>query len=230
MRTLLVLFGVSLLALLTFSLSKSWVNFDRGVNINTEETPEVETEIPLSGDSLKEARVIWKTFLFYAIEPSREEGNIGIPKTLNHARNLSFVNLSTGKVQSVFEKKVYIHDFFPGDLTKEDPSGTAEGEKNGIEIGNKFILIAMTQDTNRDGYLNQKDRARVYIYDPGEEKTTDILPDNYYFDKIFLGTKKNTLVFLVYRDITPAPNKTISQIYIYDTLNERGTLVEVGEH
>lgn len=226
MKVFIFILGISLLALLTFTLSKSWVIFERGIQISVEESQGEETlELKPSGDSLKEAKVIWKNFIYYPTDLSREDGNIGFDKTLNHATNLTFVNLTTGKLRRLFDRKVYIYDFLPGDFSRNE-SILGEADKSLLDIGNKFILIVMTQDTNKDGYLNQRDRSKVYLYDPGDEKLSDILPENFYFERLFLNTKKNTLALFIRKEQTLNEKNPPLKFFIYDTQSEKGILVD----
>ena len=229
-KVLISLFALSLLAILTFSLSKSWFFIDRGISLAKEDVSKEEQieKDPITSDELeKDARVIWKNYVYYPLELSKEEGNIGFDKVLQHAKNLVFINLNTGKLHKVFEKKVYIYDFFPGDFSKKEVvSYEREALQNGIDIGNKFIILLMSEDTNKDGYLNYKDKARVFVYDPMDEKLIDILPENYYFEKLLLNTRKNILCMIV-RKLADKRSKQIrSQIFIYDSTTEKGLLVE----
>ncbi len=230
---IITFFVLSLLAILTFSLSKSWNYFDKGINLSDEENTKeeiIEKETGYSDEILRESKVIWKNYVYYPSDLSTEEGSIGPNKILHHARNLTFINISNGKLHTIFEKKVYIFDFFPGDFSvKQNNLSSTENKIDQIDIGNKFIILIMTIDTNKDGYLNYKDKARVLIYDPLEEKLHDILPENYFFESLLMNTKKNNLVMVVRKlsdsKILPRP----SQIFIYDTNIDKGILVEDKE-
>jgi hypothetical protein len=225
--------GLSLLAILTFSLSKSWMYLDRGINLSDEENPKeeiIEKDPYSSDDLLRESKVIWKNFIYYPTDLNKEEGSIGPNKILHHARNLTFLNLSNGKIHSIFEKKVYIYDYFPGDLSI--PEGDFPHNKNKfnqIDIGNKFIILIMTIDTNKDGYLNYKDKARVLIYDPLDEKLSDILPENYFFESLLMNTKKNILALVVREWGNKKSVTHPSQFFIYDSILDKGILVKSGE-
>jgi hypothetical protein len=229
LKITILLFCISLLAILTFSLSKSWFFLDRGINLAKEETGKEETvekEIIQSDEVERESRVIWKSFIYYPTELIREDDSSGPQKILHHARNLTFINLNNGKLHKVFEKKVYIYDYIPGDFSKTQTSfSTQEEITDTIDIGNKFIILVMTIDTNKDGYLNYKDKARIFIYDPLEEKLSDILPENYFYEKILLNTKKNTLAFIVKKLNQTKKESYPSQIFLYDSLNDKGLII-----
>jgi hypothetical protein len=229
LKITILLFCISLLAILTFSLSKSWFFLDRGINLAKEETGKEETvekEIIQSDEVERESRVIWKSFIYYPTELIREDDSSGPQKILHHARNLTFINLNNGKLHKVFEKKVYIYDYIPGDFSKTQTSfSTQEEITDSIDIGNKFIILVMTIDTNKDGYLNYKDKARIFIYDPLEEKLSDILPENYFYEKILLNTKKNTLAFIVKKLNQTKKESYPSQIFLYDSLNDKGVII-----
>jgi len=202
---------------------------DRGINLAKEETGKeeaVEKEIIQSDEVERESRVIWKSFIYYPTELNREDDSSGPQKILHHARNLTFINLNNGKLHKVFEKKVYIYDYFPGDFSKTQTSfSTQEEITDSIDIGNKFIILVMTIDTNKDGYLNYKDKARIFIYDPSEEKLSDILPENYFYEKILLNTKKNTLAFIVKKLNQSRKQSYPSQIFLYDSLIDKGMII-----
>jgi hypothetical protein len=202
---------------------------DRGINLAKEETGKEETvekEIIQSDEVERESRVIWKSFIYYPTELIREDDSSGPQKILHHARNLTFINLNNGKLHKVFEKKVYIYDYIPGDFSKTQTSfSTQEEITDSIDIGNKFIILVMTIDTNKDGYLNYKDKARIFIYDPLEEKLSDILPENYFYEKILLNTKKYTLAFIVKKLNQTKKESYPSQIFLYDSLNDKGVII-----
>lgn len=226
-----VLFSV--VAVLTYSLLKSWFFFDKGIEVGEEEIPTQEVlpeVIPKDGIS-ENSKIIWKNFLFYPTEPSIEEGGIGPTGIVNHARNLTFVNLSNGKVKKLFDKKVYIWDYFPGEFVRKlnlsYQSQDSQKEKDSLEITQKFIILAITKDTNGDGFLNNKDKMKVFLYDPSSETLVDILPEELFFEKLFYNTKKDTLVMLVKALASKTEPNPISQIFIYDSVNSKSTLVDL---
>jgi hypothetical protein len=105
---IITFFVLSLLAILTFSLSKSWNYFDKGINLSDEENTKeeiIEKETGYSDEILRESKVIWKNYVYYPSDLSTEEGSIGPNKILHHARNLTFINISNGKLHTIFEKK-----------------------------------------------------------------------------------------------------------------------------
>ncbi|MBK8393959.1 MAG: hypothetical protein IPL26_01785 [Leptospiraceae bacterium] len=214
--------------ILIYSLSKSWLYFEKGVELN-EEPQTTETLVKETPkDTLSEnSRVIWKNYLYYPTDLVREAGGFGPEEVMNHARNITFVNLTTGKVRKLFEKKIYILDYFPGEFTKKT-SKNNEVQKDSIDIGNRMLIFAMQIDTNKDGFLNNKDLIQVFIYSPQEEKLDEILPKGYFFEKLLLNTRKNTLVSVVKKqaDTKEADEElTTSAIFTYDVVEKKGTII-----
>ena len=219
---------VIIAVILIYSLFKSWLYFEKGVELN-EEPPTTEAFVKETPkDTLSEnSRVIWKNYLYYPTDLVREAGGFGPEEVMNHARNITFVNLSTGKVKKLFNKKVYILDYFPGDFTKKTTKNN-EVQKDFLDIGNRMIIFAMQIDTNKDGFLNNKDLIQVFIYSPQEEKLDEILPKGYFFEKLLLNTRKNTLVSVVKKqaDTKEADEElTTSAIFTYDVVEKKGTII-----
>lgn len=222
-----------LVAVLTYSLVKSFFYFDKGIEVGEEEVLELEKNVTLtSKDNLEEdSKVIWKNFLYYPTEPSVEEGGFGPSGYLNHAKNLTFVNLTTGKVKKLFDKKVYIWDYFPGEFIKKNKlyseSLESQKEKDSLEIPQKFLIFAVTKDTNGDGFLNNKDKMKFFIYDPALETLLDILPSDYYVEKLLYNTKKDFLVLIVKN----LPNQTephpSSKIFTFDVNTQKSQIIEI---
>ena len=112
---------VIIAVILIYSLSKSWLYFEKGVELNEE--PQTTSEILVKEspkDTLSEySRVIWTQYLYYPTDLVREAGGFGPEEVMNHAKNITFVNLNTGKTKKLFDKKVYILDYFPGEFKKK---------------------------------------------------------------------------------------------------------------
>ncbi|RHX84922.1 hypothetical protein [Leptospira stimsonii] len=237
-------FGIIVVGILVFTLSKSWFILDRGVELvepgSTKEEPLTPTE--RSTDLLNHSVVLWDRFLFYPFELSRET-IAGPRKTLNHARNLTVVDLESGKPKKLFNRNVYIWDYFTGtDKEKEIGVGetTEESEldsvlASGISTGKNLILIGMTEDTNKDGFLNQRDRKQVFIYNPNGATLVGVLPRKYSLQKILPSSGKERLVMIVaLEEEKEDPKKKRSNavklpettFYIYDVRSGRGILVE----
>ncbi|EMJ93145.1 hypothetical protein [Leptospira alstonii] len=233
-------FGIIVLGILVFTLSKSWFILDRGVELVEPGSSKEEPPTPAdrSGDLLDHSVVLWERYLFYPFELSRETV-AGHRKNLNHARNLTVIDLASGNPRKLFHRNVYIWDYFTG--TDKEVGETAEESElasvlaPGISTGKNLILIGMTEDTNKDGFLNQKDRRQVFVYKPGTATLVGVLPRKYSLEKILPSTGKERLVMIVSLEEEKeeskkkkAVNAKLPEItfYIYDIRNARGILVD----
>ncbi|WP_061247962.1 hypothetical protein [Leptospira noguchii] len=231
-------FGIVIVGILVFTLSKSWFILDRGVELvepgSSKEEP-LMTPADRSGDLLNHSVVLWERYLFYPFELSRETV-AGHRKTLNHARNLTVVDLESGNPRKLFHRNVYIWDYFTGaDVVGET---TEESEldsvlASGISTGKNLILIGMTEDTNKDGFLNQKDRKQVFVYNPVSTNLVGVLPKKYSLEKFLTSPGKERLVMIVSLEEESKKKKSATTVklpeitfYIYDIRRGRGTLVE----
>lgn len=230
---LLLLFAF--FSVLAYALVKAWVHYgEQGIDLkeeSVEENTQVSTPANLpSNDIVDNSKIIWKNFLYYPIEPSSEEGSFGPKKYKTHAKNLTFVNLTNGRIKKLFDKRVYIWDFFPGEFTKIPSSASigyeesTQSENLSIDIGQRLILLVITKDTNGDGFLNQKDKLKVFIYEPNSETLNDILPEGFYFEKLLYNSKKDTLAMVVSHTETP-PEKPRYSIFIYEVNTQKSILV-----
>ncbi|MCB1178505.1 MAG: hypothetical protein KDK36_13045, partial [Leptospiraceae bacterium] len=223
----------SLVAILTYSLTRSWFFFDKGIDL-TEEEPIIEEKkapTPISNDAIFEnAEVIWEKFLYYPTDLSTEQGGNGPTGILHHARNLTFVNLHNGIVSKVFAKKVYIWDYFPGEFAKKKSILDDNKENETLDLGQIMIILAMTRDTNKDGFLNYKDKMKIFLYDPEEESLATVLPDEYYYEKMFFNTSKNILAMIVNKLPTKKEPSPSSKVYTYNISTKTGILVDLSEN
>ncbi|MDX1958212.1 MAG: hypothetical protein SFU98_06545 [Leptospiraceae bacterium] len=232
LKLFILIFVLALVAMFAYILSKSWFFFDKGIELKEEETIKEEKKEPsFPKDSVSEhAKVIWKNFIYYPIELNSETGEgFGPEKFINHAKNLTFINLSNGKLKKVFKKKTYIWDYFSGEFTKvTKPYSEGEEVKETLDIGNKMVILAMTEDTNHDGFLNQKDKIKLFVYDPLEEELISILPEDYYLEKILYNSRKNILASVVRKYINDNGKEEIfpPSVLIYDAQKNKKTLVE----
>ncbi|MBM9499422.1 hypothetical protein JWG44_04065 [Leptospira sp. 201903071] len=237
-------FGIIVVGILVFTLSKSWFILDRGVELVEPGSNKEEPLTPSdrSSDLLDHSVVLWDRFLFYPFELSRETV-AGPRKSLNHARNLTVIDLESGKPRKLFNRNVYIWDYFTG-TEKEKEIGVGETTEeleldsvlaSGISTGKNLILIGMTEDTNKDGFLNQRDRKQVFIYNPIGATLVGVLPRKYSLQKMISSSGKDRLVMIVSleeekeepkKKKTPAVKLPETTFYIYDIRNGRGTLVE----
>ncbi|MCG6193631.1 hypothetical protein LFX25_10295 [Leptospira sp. FAT2] len=238
-------FGIIIVGILVFTLSKSWFILDRGVELVEPGSSKEEPLTPAdrSGDLLNHSVVLWERYLFYPFELSRETV-AGPRKTLNHARNLTVIDLESGIPRKLFNRNVYIWDYFTGtDKEKEVGVGesTEESESDsvlahGISTGKNLILIGMTEDTNKDGFLNQRDRKQVFVYNPIAATLVGVLPRKYSLEKILPSSGKERLVMIVSleeekeepkkKKPSTAPKLPEITFYIYDIRNGRGMLVD----
>ncbi|PJZ56635.1 hypothetical protein [Leptospira barantonii] len=239
-------FGIIVVGILVFTLSKSWFILDRGVELVEPGSSKEEPLTPAdrSGDLLNHSVVLWERYLFYPFELSRETV-AGHRKTLNHARNLTVIDLESGSPRKLFNRNVYIWDYFTGTDREKEVSateGTEESEldsvlSSGISTGKNLILIGMTEDTNKDGFLNQRDRKQVFVYNPTGASLVGVLPRKYSLEKILPSSGKERLVMIVSleeekeepkkkKPVATAPKLPEITFYIYDIRNGRGMLVE----
>jgi len=219
---------VIIAVILIYSLSKSWLYFEKGVELN-EEPQTTETLVRESPkDTLSEhSRVLWTQYLYYPTDLVREAGGFGPEEVMNHAKNITFLILNTGKRKKLFDKKVYILDYFPGEFTKRIKKND-EIIKETLDIGNRMIIFAMKLDTNKDGFLNNKDLIQVFLYHPQDEKLDEILPEGYFFERLLLNTRKNLLVSIIKKEPDPKSKKDDESkpaIYTYDVVTKKGTII-----
>lgn len=227
-KTFVITVVVIITVILIYSLTKSWYYFEKGVELK-EEPQTIETLVrELPKDTLSEnSRVIWTNYLYYPTDLVREAGGFGPDEVMNHAKNITFVNLNTGKVKKLFEQKVYILDYFPGEFRKKIKKND-EVLKESFDIGNRMLIFAMKIDTNKDGFLNNKDLIQVFTYYPLEEKLDEILPEGYFFEKLLLNTRKNLIVCIIKKQPDPKAKieETKSVIYTYDVTTKKGTIIQ----
>ncbi|GBF49782.1 hypothetical protein LPTSP4_13010 [Leptospira ryugenii] len=235
------LFLLLVIAVLTFSLTKSWRLYDSGYEVNVEQPVDTEKEKESilepeeSSIDLEDgnAKVYWKQFLVYPVGLVKENGGIGPDGILSHARNLFSVNLKTGSVKKFFKRDIYVWDFFPGEFTKKTTQNAIDEPKEDVlSIERRLIVIAATKDSNKDSVLNHKDYKTVFLFDPDKELVTDVLPEGYHFRKLIFNTQKNQLVLIVQRNPSleteikgsskEKTKKPSTEIYSYDILLEKG--------
>jgi hypothetical protein len=226
---LFVVFSIGcILLVLVYSLAKSWLILqDYSVKVNEPSSKKnVVVKEPPHDYLLENSRVLWKNYLFYPSELVREAGGFGPDEVMNHAKNLTFINLQTGKTKKVFKNKVYIHDFFLGEFQKKNTKNI-ELQREILDISDRLLIFAMTVDTNKDGFLNQKDLIKVFVYNPVEEKLYDILPEKYYFQKLLFNTNKNILVLIIKELNENKKEEEISSVvFTYNTITKQGNLIK----
>lgn len=224
-----------IIILIVFTLLKSWFVYDRGIELAKHPSNSIQTVYVEPDDDLVEhSAVVWGKFLYYPLGLNRDRENFGPRKALNHAQNLVFVDLQTGRNRKVFNKSVYIWDYFYGAEPEKLSSDSETQEVSedvfpSLKTGKKFVIVGMPEDTNKDGYLNQKDSKKVFVYDPNYDELLPVLPKKFYLEKILPDTPENKLVMIVKREEESGPGKkkpNLPTLYIYDTLQKRGQMIE----
>lgn len=219
---------VFITVILIYSLSKSYKYFEKGVELNEDKgtvKEELDKESP-TDTLIENSRIIWTQYLYFPTDLNREAGGFGPEEVMNHAKNLTFVNLNTGKIKKLFNQKVYILDYFQGEFTKKIKKND-EILKETLDVGNRMLIFAMTIDTNQDGFLNHKDLIQIFIYYPQEDKLHEILPKGYFFERLLLNTRKNFLVCIIKKQSDPKlqSEENLSAIYTYDVITKKGSII-----
>ena len=207
-----------ILAILVFSLSKSWFFWDKGIKVQEENSKEtVEKDLPKIPDTtesyihefLENGKIIKNQFVAYPLGLSIETGGspLGGDAFYSHAKNLIFLKLSTGQVVKIFEKDVYIWDYFLGEFNKRtNYTSLGMPSEETLDLKDTFVIFAVTKDSNKDGFLNSKDSKRIYLFDLNSMKLLDIFPENYYFEKLLYNTSSSQIVSVV-RKVSPPVKK-----------------------
>ncbi len=244
-RIIVFIIALFVIALLTFSLSKSFSYIGSGYEVSIKEEKEDKDLRELSTEPTNEidlengnGRVHWKQFFLYPVGLVTESGGLGPDGKISHARNLFAVNLRSGSVKRIFSRDAYIWDFFVGDFVRHNPlNNIDEPKEESLSIERRILIFAAILDTNKDGVLNQKDSKRLYLYDPDKEELLDILPPDYIFKDLVYDTAKNNLVTIVRKleekkDVENRSKKKpeflelAPQIFSYDVNLGKGVLAE----
>ncbi|EPG67441.1 hypothetical protein [Leptospira wolffii] len=230
-----LLIGI-IVVLIVYALLKSWLVYDRGIEISKASSNKSETVYVEPDDDLMEySSVAWGRFLYYPLGLNRDRENFGPRKTLNHAQNLVFVDLQSGRIRKVFHKSVYIWDYFYAPDSGKAVSDAENNDSNsvdtftGLKTGKRFVIVGMPEDTNKDGYLNQKDSKKVFVYDPMIDELLPILPKKHYLEKILPDSPQDKLVMIVRKEEESTPGKkkpNLPTLFIYDTVQKRGQVID----
>ncbi|PJZ37711.1 hypothetical protein CH354_00100 [Leptospira levettii] len=239
LRVGVFLFFLLILAVLTFSLSKSWRLYDGGYEVTVEnpESKEKDTS-PEPTDSLDledgNGKIYWKQYFIYPHGLVTESGGFGPDGILTHARNLYSISLKDGKIQKLFPHDVYIWDFFVGEFSKKSVLNTIDDPKEDVlQIEKKILIFAVTEDSNLDGVLNYKDHKFVYLFDPETNKLDSVLPQGYHFRKLLFNSMRNHLTLILGRNPEPEPKNVRKKlpepniklhVYDYDVVTTKGIL------
>ncbi|TGL03124.1 hypothetical protein EHQ43_15075 [Leptospira bouyouniensis] len=239
------LFFLLILAVLTFSLSKSWRLYDGGgyeVTVETPESKEKDTS-PEPTDTLDledgNGKIYWKQYFIYPHGLVTESGGFGPDGILSHARNLYSISLKDGKIKKLFPHDVYIWDFFVGEFSKKAVLNTIDDPKeDNLQIEKKILIFAVTEDSNLDGVLNSKDHKLVYLFDPETNQLDSVLPVGFHFRKLLYNSLKNHLTLILGKNPVPQPKNARKKIpeptinlhlYDYDANVSKGVLSETLE-
>ena len=242
-RIFVLSFLILLLGILVFSLTKSWLVYDKGIQVIPVEEEKLEedseSQRPEKKESIEDwqenARIYWKSALLYPLGLSTESGGFGPDGIMYHARNIIVVNLQTGKLRKLFPKNVYIWDYFPANINHR--SGVNSGEdmrSDTLYLENKVFILAATRDTNQDGFLNNKDKKKVFLYDTLKDRLIEVLPDDGYFEKIIWNAGNNRLTMVIRRGTLALGEKPSYQFsgplfFIYDAATGKRTVVDILE-
>lgn len=233
LRIGLVILGFLLLAIFAFSFSRSLALFRGGVEVVLPEpgdSPEKLQDI-LNVPDLSLGKIYWKTHFLYPVGLLTEAGGLGPEGVISHARNLILVNLKTGSTKQLFSRDIYIWDYFVGEFIKEvAPNQFDAPKEETLNLDKKLVIIASLDDSNKDGVLNQKDRRRIYLYDPDKEDLIDILPLGNFYKSIVFNAGKGQLVVVAEEDQIEEETTTNSRkkkdpllfVYSFDTATGKG--------
>ena len=86
--------------------------------------------------------------------------------------NISHYNINEYKQQNFFEKPVLIRTLYYPAFSKDTVNYKPVTR-------NYFIISVYNDDTNKDGYINQKDLRRFYLYNINGERQKALVPENY---------------------------------------------------
>lgn len=229
-------FILLLLGILTFTLTKSWLVYDRGIEvIPADEEKKKDLEEPKKETTIYEweesSRIYWKKSLVFPVGLTTESGGLGPDNVMQHARNLIIVSLKTGKKKKLFNKDVYVWDFFQSEFSRKTSFSIGDEHKiESIEIPNGILIFAATYDTNEDGFLNHKDKKKVFLYDTNTERLIEVLPEDYFFEKIIWNAGRDRLA-LVIRKIEKVDDKikfTVPYLFIYNYTTNKRMIIELS--
>ncbi len=86
--------------------------------------------------------------------------------------NISLYDIKTNKKKDFFDKPVLIKTLYY-------PAVSRDTLNNKI-VKRNFILVSVyNEDTNKDGFINQKDLRRFYMFNSNGERQNQLVPENY---------------------------------------------------
>ena len=86
--------------------------------------------------------------------------------------NVSHYDLLTNKRKELFDKPVLVKTLYYPAFSKDTLNNKA--------VIRNFILVSVyNEDSNKDGFINQKDLRRFYLFNSNGERQNAIVPENY---------------------------------------------------
>lgn len=86
--------------------------------------------------------------------------------------NVSHYDIQNNKKKYLFEKPVLVKTLYYPSFTRDT--------LNSKVVKRNFILISVyNDDTNKDGFVNQKDLRRFYLFNSNGERQKELVPANY---------------------------------------------------
>jgi hypothetical protein len=86
--------------------------------------------------------------------------------------NISHYDLQSNKKKALFDKPVLIKTLYYPAFSKDT--------LNNKVVKRNFLLISVyNDDTNKDGFINQKDLRRFYLFNSNGERQNQLVPANY---------------------------------------------------
>lgn len=86
--------------------------------------------------------------------------------------NISHYDIQNNKKRELFEKPVLIKTLYYPTFSKDTLN-------NQVVKRNYFLVSVYNDDTNKDGFINQKDLRRFYLFDSNGERQKQLVPENY---------------------------------------------------
>jgi len=86
--------------------------------------------------------------------------------------NISHYDIQNNKKKDFFDKPVLIKTLY-------FPASSKDTLNNKIVKRNYFLVSVYNEDTNTDGFINQKDLRRFYLFDSNGERQKQLVPENY---------------------------------------------------
>lgn len=86
--------------------------------------------------------------------------------------NISHFDLLSNKKKDFFEKPVLIKTVYYPAFSKDTLNNKAVKR-------NFFLVSVYNEDTNKDGFINQKDLRRFYLFNSNGERQNSLVPENY---------------------------------------------------